>query len=75
MNYFIIYSTEDTALGIDGPLSKEEVLKRYQERYYGNIPVQDNVPDLGYYSGGGMMIICGDVVIPKAVNVVTKYEL
>ena len=74
--YYVIYQNEDS-MGVYGPYSKEQVLKAINEGWYGNIPVLNELPT--FYDGNlekqGIVIIRGDVVVPQAVEVVTKYEL
>ena len=79
MNYFIVYSTEDRELGIAGPISKEEAEIRLAEHYYGDLPIFTHLTYLsengGSGYGNGMVIIKGEVVTPKPVEVVSKYKL
>lgn len=75
-NYFIIAQTED-GINISEPLSKEEVLRRVEEKYYGNIPILNRMPlmiDSSLYDNG-LIIIKGDIVMPKPVQTVTKYDI
>jgi hypothetical protein len=78
MEYFIIYSTEDIELGVSEPLTKEEVEFRLAQRFYGDLPIYHDTSFLregkiGY--GKGMVIIKGEAVRPKKVEVVTKFEV
>lgn len=76
-NYFIVYSTQDTMLAIDGPLSKKEVSYRLDEEHYGDLKIYNDVDDLaecGKGCGKGLVIIEGKVVVPKPVEVVKRYE-
>lgn len=81
-SYFILTSGED---GIDVEvLPKEEIEKRLAEHYYGSDAIiLDRVPKVsqGYFVVQGkadktaILILKGQVVTPKPVNVVTRFEL
>lgn len=74
--YFIAYQTEDS-FGLDGPFYKEEVTKRIEEKWYGDLPVFNTLPKMqdGYWLERGIVVIKGNIVVPRAITVVTKYEL
>lgn len=73
--YFMLAQTEDSFY-ISGPLSKDQVSDRLEEQYYGDIPVLPTLPPATDYglSEIGIIIIEGSVVVPKAKQVVTKFE-
>lgn len=81
-SYFILTGTED-GISVD-VLPKEEIEKRLVEEYYGSNPViLDRIPEMdkGYFvvPGSGdrtkILIIKGQVVTPRPVQVVKKFEL
>lgn len=84
MNYFIITSGE-SGTRIDGPMSDKEVLTRITPdnegtTYYGrNIHFLVRIPhsDKGYWiaEDNSMIIIRGDITVPKVVTTAVKYEL
>lgn len=81
MSYFIVTSGED-GVSVDGPLEEEEVLRRITaddegNTYYGVIrkflpKVPQPTCDIGEEE---MVIIKGDVVVPKSVQTVTRYKI
>lgn len=83
-SYFIITSGED-GISIEGPLSNGEVTERITPdsagyTYYGKIDgFHEAVPkqDSGCFmeSGKKLLIIKGEVIVPKAESVVTRYKL
>lgn len=76
MNYFILTASEDG--GHAECISRSELLKRLNEDYWGSdVEFQTSFPsnkDMNYW-GGKVVIIKGDVVAPKAVEVVKRYEV
>lgn len=74
--YFILAQGEDTP-SISGPLSKEEALKRIEEKYYGDLPILNELPYFGdgYFDKKGLILIKGSIVVPKPVQVITKFDL
>ena len=71
--YFLIRNSDgDTHVE---PLTKEELLERVDEerhtRYLDKVP---NDTDTNYW-GEGVLIIKGEVVVPRAETVVTKYDI
>ena len=83
-NYFIITSGEN-GISIEGPLSNGEVTERITPdaagyTHYGKIDgFHDRVPkqDSGCFMGREqkLLIIKGEVIVPKAETVVTRYKL
>ena len=82
--YFLIHSGED-GINIEA-LTQEEVLKRITpnedgETYYGvDVEILKNIPsiDKGYFvtnKEDSILIIKGEIIVPRAVNMVTKYTL
>ena len=84
MSYFLIRSGEDGII-ISDELEEEELLAMItpdSEGYqpYGSMKFLDKVPDIdrGYFincDDGSSVIIEGEIVQPKPVKVVQKYEL
>ncbi len=89
--YFIVTSGED-GTSIDGPFTKEQLLKRITPdpkeeggTYYGrSLKFLDTVPssDKGHWDEFDMddderpiLIIRGDIIVPKPVKVATSYDL
>jgi hypothetical protein len=81
MNYYVIYMNDDVEVRTHGPLTREELLARLTpdtsgNAYYGGMTPCDRFPaDLNDIAGKHIVIIKGDVVVPRAVATVTKYEL
>ncbi len=80
--YFVITSSED-GINIE-TLSKHEIEKRVTEHYYGaHALLLDKLPRIadGYFSipekgdRTPVLIIRGEIVVPKPVERVTRYEL
>ncbi len=72
--YFILNSSED-GISINGPLTKEQVLDRLDENYYGEVNFLNDIPNDFIDSGSGMVIIKGQIVLPKPKQVVQSYEV
>lgn len=73
-DYFIFFHNENASWGVDGPFSEEEVSTRLSEHYYGDLKIQKDTEDLDE-NNTGIVIIKGEVVIPKPVETVTRYKL
>jgi len=74
--YFVINNSDgDTYVQM---LTKEELVKRLNEEYYGSDPIfLDKIPsnmDTNYW-GEGILIIKGAVTVPQPVQIVTEYAL
>lgn len=83
--YFIITSSED-GISIEGPLDEDGVQKRLAldsegQNYYNTRGFHDRVPeqDKGCFMDRAderkMLLIKGEIVTPRPVEVVTKYKL
>lgn len=74
--YFVITSDEDG--GHVDCLDKATLLERLDDDYYGSevkfLSTMPKKDELNYW-GYDAIIICGDIVSPKAVEVVKKYEI
>lgn len=71
----VISCNEDGDKSIDR-MRKEEFLARLKRDCYGSKPVfqpAGTVPNLDCFSG--LIVIEGDVIVPKAVQRVTEYEI
>lgn len=73
--YFIIYISEDGDLSID-KLDKAILLERINEGYWGSIKFNDSFPgkDPNHWDKPAL-IIKGNIVVPKPVTLVEKYEI
>ena len=74
--YFVILNSDgDTRIDC---VSKEEMLKRINEKYYGEhknfLDVMPTESDTNYW-GDNILIIKGSVVCPKEQKVVTEYNI
>ena len=73
--YFLIHCSEDGDVSVD-KYEKDALLLAIKENYYGDIGFFDKMPDGGVmYWGNRVLIIKGEIVIPKPVEVVKKYEI
>ena len=73
--YFIIHNSEgDTSVEM---LSKEELLERLDEEYYGPVEFIDKITerDTNYWGEGALLIIKGEIAVPNPVETVTKLEI
>jgi len=73
--YFVIHNSEgDTTVE---EISKETLLERIEERYWGNVNFLDSIPkdnDTNYW-GENTIIIKGRIVTPNAEQIVTRYNI
>ncbi len=74
MNYYVISSGED-GITIAGPLDKEEIIKQINRDYWGeNVTYLSKIPEnYDNYLNEGIIIIKGQIVTPKPVNI--KYDI
>lgn len=72
--YYVINQTEDS-LYIE-ELSYSDLKNRLNEDYY-SPPFRLNLPEFsdGCFTNAGVIIIKGEIIVPKPVEVVKKYEL
>ena len=58
-------------------LSREALQARLNEQYYGNIEWVDKFPgdDPIYWGNVGVILRSPDFIVPKAVEVVTQYDI
>jgi hypothetical protein len=73
-DYYIFYHNENASWGVDGPFNAEEVSKRLAENHYGDLKIQKDPEDIDENSTG-ILVLKGEVIIPKPVKVVTQYQL
>lgn len=73
-DYFIFFHNENASWGVDGPFDEEEVSKRLSENHYGDLKIQKDPEDITSETTG-ILVIKGEVIIPKPVQTVTKYKL
>jgi len=73
-SYFII-SNSDGDTTVD-KISKEELLRRLNESYYGNVEYKNQVEesDTNYW-GEGVLIIKGEIVVPEPIETVKEYDI
>jgi hypothetical protein len=72
--YFVIHNSEgDTHVE---RLSKDELQKRLDERYYGNVRCMDAIAttDTNYW-GESILIIKGSIAVPAARETVVQHQL
>jgi len=72
--YFIIHNGDgDTNVDV---LTREELTKRLNEEYYGDVGFLREITekDTNYW-GDALLIIKGEIIIPKPVKVIEEYEL
>ncbi len=81
MRQFFVLTGGPDGIHFEGPITEGELLNRitpneHGETYYGNIKVfLSNIPDLDYMQPDELFIIEGEVVIPKAKQVVQEYKV
>ncbi len=85
--YFIVTSDDRGRANIDGPFPEAEVLKRItpasaevdgEDTYYGvGLQFLKELPDFSKTHDGEnpIVIIKGEIIVPKAVQIATKFEL
>ena len=75
--YFLIYGTEDG--GQIQAIGGDELLDRLTSGYYGDMdfikPGEPFDGDTNYWGEGVYLLIKGEIVVPKAKETVTEYEL
>lgn len=73
--YALIRNTED-GVRVDF-LSKEDLEQRLNEGYYGRTKIATKLPDTidEYFADDTIVILKAELVTPRAVSVVTKYEV
>jgi hypothetical protein len=72
--YFIITNSDgDTYVDT---VTKDELIKRLDNHYYGNVGFLTSAPknDTNYW-GDDVLIIKGEVVTPNQVEVITKFDI
>lgn len=75
--YFVIYCGEDGDVLVDR-YEKDVLLDALKENYYGGIGFFDKMPDDNdpqCWPNNKALIIKGDIVTPKPVDVVREYEI
>lgn len=78
--YVIVVSSSDGDVTIQR-LTREQLSQRLKEHYWGNEPRFLAVADFGQSdwldltARGGIVIIDGDVIVPKPKQVVVEYEV
>ena len=72
--YFLIHCSEDGDISVD-ELTRDALLERIHEKYYGDIEFFKDFPedDLVYWQKA--LIIKGNIVVPKPVQLVEKYVI
>ncbi len=73
--YAVIRNTED-GVRVDF-LSKEDLEQRLNEQYYGRMKISTKLPDTvdEYFADDTLVIVKAELVQPKPVTVITKYEV
>lgn len=73
MDYFVIYGDEDGEMHID-LFSKDKLERALNNKDWGDDPkIFDKVPDFQHEAG--LLIIRGDIAVPRPVKIVEKIEL
>ncbi len=78
--FFVLKGGPD-GLRLEGPIGETELLNRITpnergENYYGDIKVfLGRIPDSEYMQEDELLIIEGEVIVPKTKQVVQEYEL
>ena len=73
--YIVLLADEDGDIGIHF-MTEKEIMEDYLPKgYQDELPneILDHLPNLGYEAG--VLIIDGEIVVPKAKEKVTKWEL
>lgn len=73
----IVHYSEDGDIPSVEQMSKDEFKKRLKENYYGEKPdfVQPAQSIDGGSQGSAILVIEGQMIVPKPVQVVTEFEL
>lgn len=72
--YFVLYPSEDGCTVTE--LTESELKKRLNEDYYSGREFLDKTPkDNHNYWGNSILIIKGEIVVPKPIQTVTEYEV
>lgn len=79
MTYFIITGSEDGGCRVC-QVSRDELIRRLTpdengESFYGNWKIAKQIPKVFDDSLNEIVIIKGELVVPKEVSVVKKYEI
>ncbi len=75
MDQFLIFRQSDDGLSIQGPMDREAVEKRLLEASEEGTPVLENFELMGdQLVDEGIVIVAMQVIVPRAVKVITKYE-
>lgn len=72
--YFVVYNGEgDTTVEM---LRKDQLITRLNEKYYGDREFVEKITerDTNYW-GGDLLIIKGNIVVPKAKKVIIEHEV
>lgn len=83
MSYFILKGGDKGETRITGPISKEELIRQITPDKDGDSMIGTKpsfctkIPDFEYGRDGynPVVIIQGEIIVPKVVSTVTKYEL
>lgn len=73
--YFLIHVTEDGDVYVK-QYKKDDLLKVIKDGYFGDMSFLEHIEEENpQYWGANTLIIRGEIVTPKPVEVVTDYEL
>lgn len=74
--YYVIHTTADGDIYID-TVTKEELEKSLDCEEYGPMEFLDKIPnaDTAYWGNSKMIIVKGEIVIPKINETSSKYEV
>lgn len=72
---YIVISTSEDGIHVNH-LSREDLLARLAENYYGDVEFKNSISETDpNYWGTKLLIIKGDIVVPEAVKVVTQFKV
>jgi len=77
MFYYVITTSEDGDVSIS-VMDKETLQARLKEKYWGRVPIRrldKNVLFFDLRNEAGVIIIRGESILPKPVQVVTEWEI
>jgi len=75
MTYFVICQDDDGEVFVD-KLTKEQLLEHLNEYYWGDSEIFSDLPDFDLAAWhSGLLIIKGEIVVPRAVEKITSFEV
>jgi hypothetical protein len=76
MMYYVISTSEDGDVSLES-MSRETLLERLKENYWGDYPIHKLEPGIGVglQDSAGIYIIAGESVVPQPKQVVTEWDI